>query len=68
MSQKVYIPISKELLETIESFKKKEESVQDFIERMLETFSLQKDVELLQAEKMEELWNNEEDSVWDNLT
>ena len=67
MGQKVYIPISKELLETIENFKEKEESVQDFIERLLETFSFQKDIEILQTEKMKELWDNEEDEVWDHL-
>ncbi len=67
MGQKVFIPISKELLETIENFKEKEESVQDFIERLLETFSFQKDIEMLQIEKMRELWDNEEDEIWDRL-
>ena len=62
-----YIPISQELIITIEKLKEKHESVQDFIKRLIEEFAFQQDIELAQLEKMTELWKNEEDNIWDNM-
>ncbi|SDN39951.1 hypothetical protein SAMN04488516_10213 [Desulfonauticus submarinus] len=63
-----YIPISQELIITIEKLKEKHESVQDFIKRLIEEFAFQQDIELAQLEKMTELWKNEEDNIWDNMS
>ena len=67
MEDITYIPISQELIMTIEKLKEKQESVQDFIKRLIEEFAFQQDIELAQLEKMRELWNNEEDNIWDNM-
>jgi len=62
-----YIPISQELIMTIEKLKGKQETVQDFIKRLIEEFVFQQDIELAQLEKMTELWDNEEDNIWDDM-
>ncbi|MCD6213411.1 MAG: hypothetical protein J7J46_00360 [Candidatus Desulfofervidus sp.] len=67
MEDIAYIPISQELIMTIEKLKEKQETVQDFIKRLIEEFAFQQDIELAQLEKMRELWNNEEDNIWDNM-
>ncbi len=67
MEDIAYIPISQELIMTIEKLKEKQETVQDFIKRLIEEFAFQQDIELAQLEKMRELWNNEEDNIWDNI-
>ena len=67
MEDIVYIPISQELIMTIEKLKEKQETVQDFIKKLIEEFAFQQDIELAQLEKMRELWNNEEDNIWDNM-
>jgi len=67
MEDIAYIPISQELIMTIEKLKEKQETVQDFIKRLIEKFAFQQDIELAQLEKMRELWNNEEDNIWDNM-
>ena len=36
----------------------------DFIKRLIEKFIFQQDIELVQLEKMKELWDNEEDDIW----
>ena len=41
-----YIPISQELIMTIEKLKGKQESVQDFIKKLIEEFAFQQDIEL----------------------
>ena len=38
--------------------------MQDFIKRLIEKFIFQQDIELVQLEKMKELWDNEEDDIW----
>ncbi len=67
MEDIAYIPISQELIMTIEKLKEKQETVQDFIKRLIEEFAFQQDIELAQLEKMRELWNNEEDNIWDSM-
>ena len=67
MEDIAYIPISQELIITIEKLKGKQETIQDFIKRLIEEFAFQQDIELAQLEKMEELWNNEEDNIWDKM-
>ena len=67
MEDIAYIPISQELIMTIEKLKEKQETVQDFIKKLIEEFAFQQDIELAQLEKMRELWNNEEDNIWDNM-
>jgi hypothetical protein len=64
MEDIAYIPISQELIITIEKLKEKNETVQDFIKRLIEDFIFQQDIELVQLEKMKELWDNEEDDIW----
>jgi len=64
MEDIAYIPISQELIITIEKLKEKNETVQDFIKRLIEKFIFQQDIELVQLEKMKELWDNEEDDIW----
>jgi len=64
MGDIAYIPISHELIITIEKLKEKNETVQDFIKRLVENFIFQQDIELVQLEKMKELWDNEEDDIW----
>jgi hypothetical protein len=64
MEDIAYIPISQELIITIEKLKEKNETVQDFIKRLVEDFIFQQDIELVQLEKMKELWDNEEDDIW----
>ena len=48
----------------IEKLKEKNETMQDFIKRLIEKFIFQQDIELVQLEKMKELWDNEEDDIW----
>ncbi len=67
MEDIAYIPLSQELIMTIEQLKGKNESVQDFLKRLIEDFIFQQDIELSQLEKMKELWDNEEDSIWDKM-
>ncbi len=67
MEDIAYIPLSQELIMTIEQLKGKNESVQDFLKRLIEDFIFQQDIELAQLEKMKELWDNEEDSIWDKM-
>ena len=57
-------PISQELIITIEKLKEKNETMHDFIKRLIEKFIFQQDIELVQLEKMKELWDNEEDDIW----
>ena len=64
MGDIAYIPISQELIITIEKLKEKNETVQDFIKRLIENFIFQQDMELVQLEKMKELWDNKEDDIW----
>ena len=64
MEDIAYIPISQELIITIEKLKEKNETTQDFIKRLIEKFIFQQDIELVQLEKMKELWDNEEDDIW----
>ena len=64
MEDIAYIPISQELIITIEKLKEKNETMQDFIKRLIEKFIFQQDIELVQLEKMKELWDNEEDDIW----
>ena len=64
MEDIAYIPISQELIITIEKLKEKNETVQDFIKRLVGDFIFQQDIELVQLEKMKELWDNEEDDIW----
>ena len=67
MEDVAYIPLSQELIMTIEQLKEKNESIQDFLKRLIEDFIFQQDIELAQLEKMKELWDNEEDSIWDKM-
>ncbi len=68
MEDIAYIPISQELIMTIEKLKEKNETVEDFIKKLIEDFLFQQDIELVQLEKMKELWNNKEDKVWEKMT
>ncbi len=67
MEDIAYIPLPQELIMTIEQLKEENESVQDFLKRLIEDFIFQQDIELAQLEKMKELWDNEEDSIWDRM-
>ncbi len=62
-----YIPLSQETLATIQKLKKEDESIQDFIKRVIENFLLQEDVESAQLEKMKELWDNKENDIWEKM-
>jgi len=67
MEDIAYIPLPQELIIMIEQLKEKNESIQDFLKRLIEDFIFQQDIELAQLEKMKELWDNEEDSIWDKM-
>ncbi len=63
----VYIPLSQETYITINSLKKENEPIQDFIKRLIEDYIIKRDIELIQREKMIELWDNEEDKIWEKI-
>jgi len=67
MGEIVYIPLSQDTISKIERLKTKNEGVGEFIERLVEEKIMAKEVYTLQIEKMKELWNNEEDEIWNNL-
>jgi len=67
MEDIAYIPLPQELIMTIQQLKEENESVQDFLKRLIEDFIFQQDIELAQLEKMKELWDNEEDDIWNKL-
>ena len=67
MGEVVYIPLSQDTISKIERLKTKNEGVGEFIERLVEEKIMAKEVYTLQIEKMKELWNNEEDEIWNNL-
>ena len=67
MSKTMLIPISQEIISEIEKIKKKDETIQDVINKILEEYLFQREVHLLQLEKMKELWDNEADGVWEKV-
>ncbi len=67
MGDIVYIPLSQEIFTTINSLKKENEPIQDFIKRFIEDYIIKRDIELIQREKMIELWDNEEDKIWEKI-
>lgn len=67
MEDIVYIPLSQETFMTINSLKKENEPIQDFIKRLIEDYIIKRDIELIQREKMIELWDNEEDKIWEKI-
>ncbi len=67
MEDITFVPLSQELVMTIQKLKDKNETIQDFIKRLIEDFILKQDVELIQLEKMKELWDNKEDTIWDKI-
>ena len=67
MGEAVCISLPRETILKIQMLKSKGEKVEDFIEKLVEEQFMMKEINLLQAEKMEELWNNEKDAVWDSL-
>ncbi len=67
MEDIVYIPLSQETYITINSLKKENEPIQDFIKRLIEDYIIKRDIELIQREKMIELWDNEEDKIWEKI-
>jgi predicted transcriptional regulator len=67
MGEVVYIPLSQDTISKIERLKNKDEEVKEFIEKLVEEKIMAKEVYTLQIEKMKELWNNEEDEIWNNL-
>ncbi len=38
-----------------------------FLRRLIENFIFQRDMEQAQMEKMRELWDNEEDMIWEKM-
>ncbi len=67
MGEVVYIPLSQDIISKIERLKNKDEEVKEFIEKLVEEKIMAKEVSALQIEKMKELWDNEEDEIWNNL-
>lgn len=63
----VYVPLSEETLSFVEKFKKADEDIDTFLRRLLEEKIYQKDIEIVQLEKMKELWDNKSDEAWNNL-
>ncbi|GAB6887856.1 hypothetical protein JCM13304A_13540 [Desulfothermus okinawensis JCM 13304] len=62
-----YIPLSQDLIMIINCLKKDDETMQDFLRRLIENFIFQRDMEQAQMEKMRELWDNEEDMIWEKM-
>jgi hypothetical protein len=67
MGEVVYIPLSQDTISKIEKLKNKDEGIKEFIEKLVEEKIMVKEVSTLQIEKMKELWDNEEDEIWNNL-
>ena len=67
MGEVVYLPVDQELLVLLEHLREDSESVQDVIKRLVEEKLFLRDFDALQAEKMKELWDNEDDEIWNNL-
>ena len=67
MGEAVCISLPRETILKIQMLKSRDEKVEDFIEKLVEEQFMMKEINLLQAEKMEELWDNEKDAVWDSL-
>ena len=61
MGEAVCISLPRETILKIQMLKSRDEKVEDFIEKLVEEQFMMKEINLLQAEKMEELWNNELD-------
>jgi hypothetical protein len=67
MGDTFYISLPKDVIAKINKLKSKDEKVEEFIERIVEEQFLAKEVAFSQIEKMQELWDNEKDNVWDKL-
>ena len=67
-SNMVYVPLSEETLTFIEKLKSTSEDIDTFLKKLLGERIYQEDIELMQAEKMKELWDNETDEIWNNIT
>ncbi len=67
MEDIAFIPLPQQLIMTIEQLREENETIQVFLERLIKNFIFQQDIELAQLEKMEELWDNEEDNIWDKM-
>jgi len=67
MDNVVYIPLPKETIVKINELKSKDEKIEDFIEKIIEEQFLMRETFFSQVEKMKELWDNEEDNIWDKL-
>jgi len=66
-SNMVYVPLSEETLTFIEKLKSTSEDIDTFLKKLLGERIYQEDIELMQAEKMKELWDNETDEIWNNI-
>jgi len=67
MGDTFYISLPKDVIAKINKLKSKDEKVEEFIERIVEEQFLAKEVAFSQIEKMQELWDNEKDNVWNKL-
>ena len=67
MDNVIYIPLPKETIVKINELKSKDEKIEDFIEKIIEEQFLMRETFFSQVEKMKELWDNEEDNIWDKL-
>jgi hypothetical protein len=67
LEEVVYIPLSQDTISKTERLKNKDEGVKEFIEKLVEEKIMTKEAFALQIEKMKELWDNEEDEIWNNL-
>jgi len=67
MGEVIYVPLSQEIVSKIGQLKSKNEKIEEFIERLVEEQFLMKETNQIQLEKMKELWDNEEDNIWDKL-
>jgi hypothetical protein len=67
LSNTVYIPLSEETVALMEQLRKQKEDWDSFIRRYFQNQLLEQDWEMIQNEKMKELWDNEYDEIWDGI-
>ncbi|HPO62070.1 MAG TPA: hypothetical protein PK762_03190 [Candidatus Kapabacteria bacterium] len=63
----VYIPIKESTYFQLQSIKNKNENINEFLDSLLSERIFFQDMNGLQSEKMQELWDNKDDEEWAKL-